>query len=125
MERDELLSRLADTEAAALAAKPEWKPDVRLPVNPRDFKTPNYGLITFADLFTPRQLVALTTFSDLIQEARERVQRDALDAGLVLNAVSPTSLRLAPPLNVTNEEIDEAVALLTTLIGARLAEVTP
>ena len=35
-----------------------------------------------ADLFTPRQLVALTTFSDLVQEARERVKRDALAAGL-------------------------------------------
>ena len=34
------------------------------------------------DLFTPRQLVALTTFSDLVQEARERVKRDALAAGL-------------------------------------------
>ena len=30
------------------------------------------------DLFTHRQLVALTTFSDLVQEARERVKRDAL-----------------------------------------------
>ena len=33
---------------------------------PRDFKTPNYGMTTFADLFTPRQLTALTTFSDLV-----------------------------------------------------------
>lgn len=41
-----------------------------------------YGLGRFADLFTPRQLVALTTFSDLVQEARERVQRDAILAGL-------------------------------------------
>ena len=41
-----------------------------------------YGLSRFADLFTPRQLVALTTFSDLVQEARERVQRDALQANL-------------------------------------------
>jgi putative DNA methylase len=30
----------------------------------------------------PRQLVALTTFSDLVQEARERVKRDAIAAGL-------------------------------------------
>ena len=51
-------------------------------MNPRDFKTPNYGMTTFGDLFTPRQLVALTTFSDLVQEARERVKRDALAAGL-------------------------------------------
>ena len=34
------------------------------------------------DLFTPRQLVALTTFSDLVTEARARVERDAIVAGL-------------------------------------------
>lgn len=72
----------AQMEAIALKAQPTWRPETMLPVNPRDFKTPNYGLTTFADLFTPRQLVALTTFSDLVQEARERVKRDACDAGL-------------------------------------------
>ena len=41
-----------------------------------------YGMTNWGDLFTPRQLVALTTFSDLVQEARERVKRDALAAGL-------------------------------------------
>ena len=59
-----------------------WKPDVALPDNPRDFKTPNYGLSSFADLFTPRQLVALTTFSDLVSEATERVRCDAAATGL-------------------------------------------
>jgi hypothetical protein len=52
--------------------------------NPRWFSPPLYGLKTglktYGDLFTPRQLVALTTFSDLVQEARERVKRDALGA---------------------------------------------
>ena len=38
---------------------------------------PLYGLTKFSDLFTARQLVALTTFSDLVEEARERVKRDA------------------------------------------------
>lgn len=63
-------------------AQPGWRPDHPLPHNPRDFKTPNYGMRTFADLFTPRQLVALTTFSDLVNEAREQVYADALAAGL-------------------------------------------
>ena len=49
------------------------RPEVELPRNPRDFKTPNYGLRTFGDLFTPRQLVALDTFSDLIAEARKEI----------------------------------------------------
>jgi putative DNA methylase len=64
----------------AAAAKPAWEPEGDLPNNPRDFKTPNYGLKTFASLFTPRQLVALTTFSDLVGEARAKVLEDALGA---------------------------------------------
>jgi putative DNA methylase len=72
------LAPTPEMEAVALEATPTWKPDVALPANPRDFKTPNYGLTTFSDLFTHRQLVALTTFSDLVQEARGQVQGDAL-----------------------------------------------
>jgi putative DNA methylase len=76
------LAPTPEHEAAALKAKPEWKPDVAMPENPRWFSPPLYGLKTYGDLFTPRQLVALTTFSDLVQEARERVKRGALAAGL-------------------------------------------
>jgi putative DNA methylase len=71
-----------EVEGVARKVEPTWKPDVALPVNPRDFKTPNYGLNTFADLFTRRQLVALSTFSDLVQEARERAQHDGASGGL-------------------------------------------
>lgn len=66
----------------ARSAQPEWKPEHTLPVNPRDFKTPNYGLNTFGDLFTPRQMVGLTTFCDLVQEARELAIADAKAAGM-------------------------------------------
>jgi len=65
---------------AANQAQPTWEPPADLPHNPRDFKTPNYGMRTFADLFTPRQLVALTTFSDLVGKAREQVLTDARKA---------------------------------------------
>lgn len=41
-----------------------------------------YGLTEFTDLFTPRQLTALTVFSDLVIEARELVERDAVAAGM-------------------------------------------
>ena len=76
------LAPTTEHDAAARQARPDWRPDVYLPANPRDFKTPNYGLAAFSDLFTPRQLVALTTFSDLVAEARARVRRDAIAAGL-------------------------------------------
>ena len=76
------LAPTAEHEAVVRQAKPEWKPDMPLPDNPRDFKTPNYGLTTFGDLFTPRQLTALTTFSDLVGEAMARIRSDARAAGL-------------------------------------------
>ncbi len=57
--------------------------NLTLPNNPRDFKTPNYGMTRFSDLFTPRQLLALTTFSDLIAEVVDRVRRDACAAGML------------------------------------------
>ncbi len=69
-------------QALAESAKPSWKPDTPLPDNTRDFKTPNYGMDTFGDLFTSRQLVALNTFSDLVGEAREKIRADALQAGM-------------------------------------------
>ena len=72
------LNPTEEMEEAARSAMPEWRPDSQLPHNPRDFKTPNYGMVTFADLFTPRQLTALTTFSGLVSEARDQVKHDAL-----------------------------------------------
>ncbi len=76
------LAPTQEIEAIALSAQPNWKPEVAMPENPRWFSPPLYGLKTYGDLFTSRQLVALTTFADLVQEARARVQRDALAAGL-------------------------------------------
>jgi putative DNA methylase len=43
---------------------------------PRDLKAVTYGLTDFADLFTPRQLTALATFSDLVGSARAKVVSD-------------------------------------------------
>ena len=68
-------------ENIAAIIGPEESPDALLPKNPRDFKTPNYGLRTFADLFTSRQLTALTTFSDLVAEAQAKATQDALACG--------------------------------------------
>jgi putative DNA methylase len=68
-------------ETLALAAKPKWKPETSLPNDPRNFWTVDYGLTTFGDLFTDRQLVALNTFSDLVHEARAQIETDARIAG--------------------------------------------
>ncbi len=84
------LAPTTEQEAAALEAKPEWKPDLEFFQQALGFRVGNYGITKWSDLFTGRQLVALTTFSDLVQEARERVERDALQAGL---SADPKPLR--------------------------------
>ena len=65
------------------AAKPTWKPDLRVPTPCHDVdRLPMYGMPTWGDAFTQRQLVALTTFSDLVSAARERVSQDAITLGM-------------------------------------------
>ena len=67
--------------------KPDEYPDADIASNPRDFKTPNYGLATFSQLFTNRQLTALTTFSELVGEAQGKAKSDAVAAGLADDGV--------------------------------------
>jgi len=76
------LTPTPEHEAAALAARPAWKPEVEFLQQALGFRVGNYGMTMWSDLFTDRQLVALTTFADLVQEARERATRDALASGL-------------------------------------------
>ena len=76
------LSPLPEHEDLARQARPTWKPSSSMPDNPRWFSPPLYGLTTYGDLFTPRQLVALTTFSDLVQEAIAKCRNDALASGM-------------------------------------------
>ena len=76
------LAPTPEQESTAQNARPEWIPDTPIPENSRYHAPPLYGMTSYGDLFTPRQLVALTTFSDLVGEARVRVERDAIVAGL-------------------------------------------
>ena len=69
-------------QAAAVSASPEWAPDTALPARALGFRVQEYGMTRWCDLFSARQLVALTTFSDLVGEARERIRSDAIAAGL-------------------------------------------
>jgi putative DNA methylase len=69
----------AEHEAIARSAQPTWKPDLPMNRETTDLVSGRgYGFFTWADLFTPRQLVALTTFADLVGEAIERVKSDYL-----------------------------------------------
>jgi putative DNA methylase len=61
---------------AAGAAIPAWGPEQELANDPRNLWCIPYGLRRFRDLFTSRQLVALTTFSDLVPQAWQRAVAD-------------------------------------------------
>ena len=68
--------------AMALRAVPTSVPMGDLPEAALGFRVQAYGMLKYSDLFSPRQLTALTTFSDLVGEVRERVLRDALASGM-------------------------------------------
>jgi putative DNA methylase len=76
------LAPTREMEAIAQSAQPHDVLETNLPEKALGFRVQEYGMTEWRHLFSPRQLVALTTFSDLVQEAHERVQRDALVAGL-------------------------------------------
>ena len=86
------LSPTPEHEEAATKIIPEWQPDNATLPNTRYTTPAIYGMTTHADLFTPRQLVALTTFNNLVSDARERVLTDigggTLDAIAYPNAVA-------------------------------------
>ena len=63
--------------------EPLWSPRIPLPQRTLGFRVQRYGMIQWADLFTDRQLLALATFSDLLDESRSLVERHARLAGLV------------------------------------------
>ena len=67
--------------AVAQGAKPEWKPNQTFFQKALGFSVGNYGMTQWSDIYTPRQLVALTTLSDMVIAARHRVQRDATKTG--------------------------------------------
>src|SRR5206468_3810987 len=64
-------------EGRARDAESKWEPEGAFVEDARAFTPHLYGLTQWRDLFTRRQLLAMTTFSDLVQEARQRVKLDA------------------------------------------------
>ena len=69
-------------EIVAKSARPDWMPEEEMNTG-----TPNlvsgrgYGITHWHELFTLRQLTALTTFSDLVKEASQKALEDARAAG--------------------------------------------
>jgi putative DNA methylase len=67
-------------EKAADVTRPEDVPEAELPDQALGFRIQGYGMRTWADLFTNRQLTTLTAFSDLLYEARARVIADGAES---------------------------------------------
>jgi len=70
----ERFARVEETELDA--------PEALLPEKALGFRVFAYGYRKWSDLFSPRQLLTMTTFSKLVGEVREQAMRDAVDAGL-------------------------------------------
>ena len=77
------ISPNAEHAAVAQCEKPDCNyPEQSLPYDPRNIWCVNYGLDTYDKLFTNRQLIALTTFSDLVADAQKQAEEDAIAAGM-------------------------------------------
>jgi putative DNA methylase len=66
--------------------RPEWIPSTEI-VSGMSERVVGYGLHTYADLFTPRQLTALLTLGDLVREARQKIKLDALKFGVLADSL--------------------------------------
>lgn len=94
---------------------PEGVADTDMPDEALGFRVQNYGLTRHRDPFTPRQLLALATFSDLVSEARARALTDgateeysdaiATYLGLAVSCVPDYSCTIATWVNAPNMEI--------------------
>ena len=76
------LSPTLEQQVAASSAVPDWKPETEFFQKALGFRVGNYGMTKWGDLFADRQLVALTTFSNLIAEVRKKIEADAQAVGL-------------------------------------------
>ena len=108
-EHEEIASRADAKETASLIHVP-------LANDPRNLWCLQYGLTHFDHLFTARQLVALTTFSDLVGEVRQRIRQDALLAGL------PDDDRGLDSDGIGPKAYAEAVSLYFALNNSKIAD---
>ena len=63
----------------ALSAEPNWRPMQRMPTTAYLVRGCGYGIQYWHELFTERQLVALTTFSDIFTELNSMLTQQGAD----------------------------------------------
>ncbi|NLX25452.1 MAG: DUF1156 domain-containing protein, partial [Lentisphaerae bacterium] len=70
-------------------AEPHWKPEQQVTSPSHDVdRLPMYGMFSWGDAFTDRQLVALTNLSELVTQVRSQIEADAIEAGLLQDSNS-------------------------------------
>lgn len=77
------LSPTSEAEESARNAEPKWKPHTPSRGTwASNAQGRRYGFRTFGDYFTPRQLVTLNTFSDLVAETINRIKHNAANTDI-------------------------------------------
>lgn len=74
-------------EAALNVPSAAWNPRGDISSNTRTFGPPLFGMKTWASLYTPRQLLALTTLHDVTKSMERVIEQDAINAGIAKNRV--------------------------------------
>ncbi|MGE0306055.1 MAG: DUF1156 domain-containing protein [Acidimicrobiia bacterium] len=67
------------TDLEAGLPDPSWVPTGAMSANTRHMSPPGFGLDQWSKLFTKRQLVALSTLMELLDEVKARVEADAIE----------------------------------------------
>jgi putative DNA methylase len=106
----------SDHERIATTVQPSWKPEVPIANPALSIRVPLYGIEAFGDLFTKRQLVSLTTFADLVAEAREQVLRDGTGTNRLVDSAPLAAGGKGP------RAYAEAVSLYLACIVDKFAE---
>ena len=79
------LPPIEEQEIVAYEAQSQWQPDLIISGTTQFLGVTPYGMSKFSDLFTARQTLALVTFVDLVNEARDRIYQDAIANKMLKN----------------------------------------
>jgi len=101
-------------EHAADVSIPENAPESDLPEQALGFRVQGYGMRTWADLFTSRQLTALTTLSDLVREVRALVVHHAVGQGLPPDDAASYGSAIAVYLGIVVSRLSDYASTITT-----------
>lgn len=69
-------------ESTAFLAKADWRPELKFEPNALGFRVGNYGMASFGDLFTERQLCGLNAFVTSLEATRAKIAEDAKLSGM-------------------------------------------